>query len=94
VDLSPGLLYFWTKLNALLFSFGSHFSFTSLGAALVFASAFYTFKRLKRGRRLRWKTIWRALFPKRIVNNPSSYADPATCSSTCSCTASCSAGRS
>jgi sterol desaturase/sphingolipid hydroxylase (fatty acid hydroxylase superfamily) len=75
VDLSPGLLYFWTKLNALLFSFGSSFSFTSLGAALIVASAFYAFKRLKRGRRLRWKTIWRALFPKRIVNNPSSYAD-------------------
>jgi sterol desaturase/sphingolipid hydroxylase (fatty acid hydroxylase superfamily) len=75
VDLSPGLLYFWIKLNALLFSFGSHFSFTSLGAALILASAFYAFKRVKRGRRLRWKTIWRALFPKRIVNNPSSYAD-------------------
>jgi sterol desaturase/sphingolipid hydroxylase (fatty acid hydroxylase superfamily) len=75
VDLSPGLLYFWTKISTLCFSLGSHFSFTSLGAALIVATAFYAWKRLKRGRRVRWKTIWRALFPKRIMANPSSYTD-------------------
>lgn len=75
MDLSPGLLYFWTKITTLCFSLGSHFSFTSLGAALIIATAFYAAKRIKRGRRLRFKTIWRALFPKRIVHNPSSYAD-------------------
>jgi sterol desaturase/sphingolipid hydroxylase (fatty acid hydroxylase superfamily) len=75
VDLSPGLLYFWNKLIALCFSLGSHFSFTSLGAALLIATGFYTWKRLKRGRRVRLKTIWRALFPKRIVANPSTYTD-------------------
>ena len=75
MDLSPGLLYFWTKLSTLCFSLGSHFSFTSLGAALLVATAFYTWKRLKRGRRVRLKTIWRALFPKRIVANPSTYTD-------------------
>ena len=75
MDLPPGLLYFWTKLSTLFFSLGSHFSFSSLGAALMVATAFYAWKRLKRGRRVRLKTIWRALFPKRIVANPSSYTD-------------------
>jgi sterol desaturase/sphingolipid hydroxylase (fatty acid hydroxylase superfamily) len=75
LELSPGLLYFWTKLSTLLFSLGSHFSFTSLGAALLLATAFYAAKRIKRGRRLRWKTLVRALFPKRIVASPSTYAD-------------------
>ena len=75
MDLSPGFLYFWTKISALCFSLGSHFSFTSLGAALLVAIAFYAWKRLKRGRRVRLKTIWRALFPKRIVAHPSSYTD-------------------
>jgi hypothetical protein len=53
VELSPGLLYFWTKLSKLLFSLGSHFSFSSLGAALLIATLFYAGKRLRRGRRLR-----------------------------------------
>jgi sterol desaturase/sphingolipid hydroxylase (fatty acid hydroxylase superfamily) len=75
LELSPGLLYFWTKLNVLLFSLGSHFSFTSLGAALIVATLFYAAKRLKRGRRLRARTLWRALFPKRIVASPSTYTD-------------------
>jgi sterol desaturase/sphingolipid hydroxylase (fatty acid hydroxylase superfamily) len=75
VDLSPGLLYFWTKISTLCFSLGSHFSFSSLGAALIVATVFYAWKRIKRGRKLRFKTIWRALFPRRIVHNPSSYAD-------------------
>jgi sterol desaturase/sphingolipid hydroxylase (fatty acid hydroxylase superfamily) len=75
VDLPPGLLYFWTKITTLCFSLGSHFSFTSLGAALIVATVFYAAKRIRRGRRLRFKTIWGALFPKRIVHNPSSYAD-------------------
>jgi sterol desaturase/sphingolipid hydroxylase (fatty acid hydroxylase superfamily) len=75
VDLSPGLLYFWTKFSTLCLSLGAHFSFTSLGAALIIAVVFYTSKRLRRGRRVRWKTIRRALFPKRIVHNPSTYTD-------------------
>ena len=75
MDLSPGLLYFWNQLSKLLFSLGSHFSFTSLGAALAIATAFYTYKRIARGRRVRLKTILRALFPKRIVASPSNYAD-------------------
>ncbi len=75
MELSPGLLYFWMKLSKLFFSLGSHFSFSSLGAALLIATLFYVGKRLRRGRRLRARTILRALFPRRIVNSPSSYAD-------------------
>ena len=74
-NLSPGLLYFWNQLTHLLFSVGSHFSFTSLGAALLISIAFYASKRIARGRRIRPRTIARALFPKHIVHNPSNYAD-------------------
>ena len=75
MELSPGLLFFWNQLSKLFFSLGSHFSFTSLGAALLIATAFYASKRIRRGRRIRLKTIWRALFPKRIITHPSNYAD-------------------
>jgi sterol desaturase/sphingolipid hydroxylase (fatty acid hydroxylase superfamily) len=59
----------------LLFSLGSHFSLTSLSAALLFATAYFVWQRLKRGRRLRWRTVLRALFPKRIVESKSNQAD-------------------
>jgi sterol desaturase/sphingolipid hydroxylase (fatty acid hydroxylase superfamily) len=75
VDLSPGVLFFWNQLSKLFFSLGSHFSFSSLGAALLIATAFYAGKRITRGRRIRLKTIGRALFPKRIIAHPSNYAD-------------------
>jgi sterol desaturase/sphingolipid hydroxylase (fatty acid hydroxylase superfamily) len=75
VDFTPGLSFFWQQASKLLFSLGSHFSFTSLGAALLVATAFYAGQRIRRGRRLRLKTLWRALFPKRIVASPSNYAD-------------------
>ena len=75
MDFSPGLVHFWNQASKLLFSLGSHFSFTSLGAALLIATVFYAAKRLRRGRRLRAKTILRALFPKRILASPSNYAD-------------------
>ena len=75
MDFSPGLVHFWNQASKLLFSLGSHFSFTSLGAALLIATLFYAVKRLRRGRQLRAKTILRALFPKHIVASPSNYAD-------------------
>jgi sterol desaturase/sphingolipid hydroxylase (fatty acid hydroxylase superfamily) len=75
LDFSPGLVHFWNQASKLLFSLGSHFSFTSLGAALLIATIFYGVKRIRRGRKLRAKTILRALFPKRIVASPSNYAD-------------------
>jgi sterol desaturase/sphingolipid hydroxylase (fatty acid hydroxylase superfamily) len=75
MDLSPGFIFFWNQLSKLLFSLGSHFSFTSLGAALLVATAFYAAQRLRRHRRVRIKTLMRALFPRRIIMSPSSHAD-------------------
>jgi sterol desaturase/sphingolipid hydroxylase (fatty acid hydroxylase superfamily) len=75
VDLTPGLAFFGNQLSKLFLSLGSHFSFTSLGAALAIATVFYAGKRLRRGRRLRAKTLLRALFPRRIVTSKSNTAD-------------------
>lgn len=75
MDLSPGFEFLWQQTVRLTLSLGSHFSFSSLGAALLIATVFYASKRLRRGRRLRAKTIWRALFPRRIVHSPSNQAD-------------------
>jgi len=75
MDLSPGFIYFGHQLAKLFLSLGSHFSFTSLGAALAIATAFYATQRLRRGRRLRPRALLRALFPKRIVLSPSNHAD-------------------
>ena len=75
MDLAAGFSFFVGQIGKLLFSLGSHFSLTSLGAALLFASGYFAWQRLKRGRRLRWRTIWRALFPRRIVEAKSNQAD-------------------
>jgi sterol desaturase/sphingolipid hydroxylase (fatty acid hydroxylase superfamily) len=75
LDWSAGFVFLWGQLSRLLFSLGSHFSLTSLAAAFLVATGFFVFKRLERGRRLRWKTIWRALFPKHITASPSNQAD-------------------
>lgn len=75
MDWSPGFLYLWNKLTTLLFSLGSYFSLTSLAGAFAVATGFFVYQRLHRGRRLRWKTIWRALFPRRILASRSNQAD-------------------
>jgi sterol desaturase/sphingolipid hydroxylase (fatty acid hydroxylase superfamily) len=75
LDLTAGLTFFFGQIGNLLFSLGSHFSLTSLGAALLFACAYFARQRLKRGRRLRWRTLLRALFPRRIVESKSNQAD-------------------
>jgi sterol desaturase/sphingolipid hydroxylase (fatty acid hydroxylase superfamily) len=75
LDFAAGLSFFTGQLSKLLFSLGSHFSLTSLGAALAFATLFFVWQRLKRGRRLRARTLWRALFPRRIVASKSNQAD-------------------
>lgn len=75
MDFSAGLSFFFGQLEKLLFSLGSHFSLTSLGAALLFAALYFAWRRVRRGRRLRARTIWRALFPKRIVMAKSNQAD-------------------
>jgi sterol desaturase/sphingolipid hydroxylase (fatty acid hydroxylase superfamily) len=75
LDFSAGIAFFFGQLSKLLLSLGSHFSLTSLTAALVFAALFFAAKRIKRGRRLRFKTILRALVPKRILASKSNQAD-------------------
>ena len=75
MDWAAGVKFFFGQCEKLLFSLGSHFSLTSLGVALLVATAFFAMQRLRRGRRLRWRTIQRALFPKRIVAAKSNEAD-------------------
>ena len=75
MDFTAGISFFFSQLGRLLFSLGSHFSLTSLLAALLISVAFFVWQRLKRGRRLRWKTILRALFPRRILHSRSNQAD-------------------
>jgi sterol desaturase/sphingolipid hydroxylase (fatty acid hydroxylase superfamily) len=75
LDFSAGFSFFFGHIGTLLFSLGSHFSLTSLGAALLFATAFFALQRIRRGRRLRARTLWRALFPRRILDAKSNQAD-------------------
>ncbi len=75
MDLSPGIDFLLGQTSKLLFSLGSHFSLTSLAAALAIAAGFYAWQRHKRGRKVRLRTIWHALFPRHIVESPSNQAD-------------------
>ena len=75
MDLSPGLFYFWQQLEKLFFSSGSVFSVTSLLSALVISALLISLRRYRRNRRVRLKTIIRALFPKRILRSRSNIAD-------------------
>jgi sterol desaturase/sphingolipid hydroxylase (fatty acid hydroxylase superfamily) len=75
LDLSAGISFFFGQLGKLLFSLGSSFSLSSLMAALVIAVLFLVYRRYKRGRRVRWRTIVRALFPRRILRSRSNEAD-------------------
>jgi sterol desaturase/sphingolipid hydroxylase (fatty acid hydroxylase superfamily) len=75
LDLSAGIGFFFGRLSTLLLSLGSQFSLTSLAAALLFSVLYFAWRRAKRGRRIRWRTIARALFPKRILRSRSNQAD-------------------
>lgn len=75
MDFSAGIGFFFGQLGKLFFSLGSHFSLTSLGVALMLSALYFAWQRVKRGRRVRLKTILRALFPKRIVQSKSNRAD-------------------
>jgi sterol desaturase/sphingolipid hydroxylase (fatty acid hydroxylase superfamily) len=75
VDFSATIDFFGGQASKLVLSLGSHFSATSLFAALAIAALFFAWQRVKRGRRLRWRVIARALFPKRIVRHKSNRAD-------------------
>ena len=75
MDFSSGIHFFFAQLQHLLFSLGSHFSASSLAVALAVATLFFAWQRIRRGRRLRWHTIWRALFPRRLMRHPSNQID-------------------
>ena len=75
LDFAAGISFVLGQIGKLLFSLGSHFSLSSLGAALMLSALFFVRQRLKRGRRLHWRTIWRALFPRRILTSKSNQAD-------------------
>lgn len=75
MDFSAGFAFLWDHVSELLLSSGSHFSLTSLFAALLISAAFFAAQRYRRGRRIRLKTILRALFPRRILRSPSNQAD-------------------
>ncbi len=75
MDFTAGLEFFFGQIEHLFLSVGSHFSLTSLGAALAFSALFFAWQRIKRGRRVRLKTIWRAMFPRHIVASKSNQAD-------------------
>jgi sterol desaturase/sphingolipid hydroxylase (fatty acid hydroxylase superfamily) len=75
LDFSAGIAFVFSQLGKLLFSLGSHFSLTSLACALLIATLYFVWQRVKRGRRVRARTILRALFPERILRNRSNEAD-------------------
>jgi len=75
LDIRAGIAFFFGQLGKLFFSLGSHFSLTSLGAALAVSVVFFVWQRVKRGRRVRARTILRALFPRHIMTHRSNQAD-------------------
>ena len=74
-QLSPGLDFLLDQIRRTLFSFGAQLSISSLLCALAVAAGFFIWQRVKRGRRVRARTILRALFPRRILRSRSNQAD-------------------
>lgn len=75
MDLTPGIGFFLQQCGKLLLSLGSHFSLSSLAAAVVFGGGFFAYRRLRRNRKVRLRTIWRALFPRKLTTHRSNRAD-------------------
>jgi sterol desaturase/sphingolipid hydroxylase (fatty acid hydroxylase superfamily) len=75
VDLLDGVQYLFNQASRVFLSLGSGFSLTSLFCALCLAILFVVIKRRQKNRRIRIKTILKALFPKRITSSPSHAAD-------------------
>ena len=75
MDLSPGISYFFGQLGKAFLAPGSQISLASLFTALFIAFLVLAVRRYRKGRRLRVRLLVRALFPKRIVLNRSSFAD-------------------
>jgi sterol desaturase/sphingolipid hydroxylase (fatty acid hydroxylase superfamily) len=75
LDFSPGISYFFGQLNKALLAPGSHFSLFSLFCALGIGLFVLAARRYKKGRRVRLKSLLRALFPRHIVTSRSNLAD-------------------
>ena len=73
--LSPGLDFLIEQVRRTLFSFGATLSISSLLCALTVAVGFFVWQRVKRGRRIRLRTILHALFPSRILRSRSNQVD-------------------
>jgi sterol desaturase/sphingolipid hydroxylase (fatty acid hydroxylase superfamily) len=74
-DLSPGVTYFFGQVSKLFLRVGSQFSLTSLFCALLLAAGFTAYRRLRKSRPVRLKTIVRGLFPEHILKSRSNRAD-------------------
>jgi len=75
LDFSPGISYFLGQLSKAFFAPGSHVSLLSLVCAFFIALFVLAARRLRKGRRVRLKSLLRAMFPKPIVMSRSSLAD-------------------
>ncbi len=75
MDFSPGISYLLGQLSKAFLEPGSHVSLLSLLCAFFIAVFFVVARRLRKGRRLRLRTLLRALFPKHIVMSRSTVAD-------------------
>jgi sterol desaturase/sphingolipid hydroxylase (fatty acid hydroxylase superfamily) len=75
LDLLLGLAYLWDRAGKLLFTWDSVFSLSSLLCALIVSFLFLMWRRYRRGRRIRLRTILRALFPRHVVRSQSNVAD-------------------
>lgn len=75
MELSPGISYFLGQLNKALLLPGSHASLASLFCALFIAVFVIAARRYKKGRRIRVRSLLRALFPKNILRSRSNRVD-------------------
>ncbi len=75
----PVVVIKWRALviagRSLLLAPGSSFSLVSLGAALLVAAASIALQRWARGRRLSWRLLRRALFPRWLTHSASTRTD-------------------
>jgi sterol desaturase/sphingolipid hydroxylase (fatty acid hydroxylase superfamily) len=75
VEFLPGIAYFLGRLDKALLSPGSPISLLSLATALLIAFGALAARRYRKGRRIRIKTLLRALFPRKILRSRSNLAD-------------------
>jgi sterol desaturase/sphingolipid hydroxylase (fatty acid hydroxylase superfamily) len=74
-SLHKAALYLIGRAAGVFLSPGSVFSAASLFSALVIAFASLAWTRLRRGKAVKVRAMARALFPRRLLRSPSSWAD-------------------